>query len=482
MASVTQGKASSSSLDPYVWKIAAVVLFGPLMSSLDSTVVNVSLATLAQELHTSFDVIQWITTGYLLALALTLPMSGWLVDRFGSKRVYLACFTAFTLTSLLCASAHSADSLIVFRILQGMAAGLLAPMAQMMIARVAGIYMARVMAIMVMPVLLGPILGPVIAGAILQSASWRWIFLINLPIGVLATTLALFILPKDRDDLVPRRFDLPGFVLLAPGLVFFLYGLESLEAKGASPVASSWLMSFAALLVLSFVWHSLRKGKSALIDVRLFKSPVFSAAAATQFLSNAISFGGQLILPLYLLTARHMSPRQTGIVLASAGFGMLCTYPFVGALTERLGPRTMSGGGALIALLATLPFAFLGHIELPAELLAASLFLRGVGLSSINIPSMASAYTSAPKEVLPVATTAINIVQRLGGPVGTAILGIFLHAKLAHSSQSGLITSAFAATFALLCFVHALSLFSSLLLPRGVRQINRSTKMQESPV
>ena len=480
MLTAIKGQASTSSLDPYVWKIAAVVLFGPLMSSLDSTVVNVSLATLAQELHSSFDVIQWVTTGYLLALALTLPMSGWLVDRFGSKRVYLACFTAFTLTSLLCASAHSADALILFRILQGMAGGLLAPMAQMMIARVAGIYMARVMAVMVMPVLIGPILGPVIAGAILQSASWRWIFLINLPIGVVATVLALFILPNDQDELAPRRFDLPGFALLAPGLVFFLYGLETLEAKGSSPTTSFWEMSLAALLVLAFVRHSLRKGKSALIDVRLFGHPVFSAAAATQFLSNAISFGGQLILPLYLLTARHMSPRQTGMVLTSAGLGMLCTYPFVGTLTERFGPRTMSGGGALIALLATLPFALLGHLELSTEALVASLFVRGVGLSAINIPSMASAYTSVPKEVLPIATTAINIVQRLGGPIGTAILGIFLHAKLAHSSQSGLVTVAFAATFALLCFVHALSLFSSLLLPGRSHQIDRSTQIQES--
>jgi MFS family permease len=148
---------SGDDLDPRIWKIVSVVLLGPLMTSLDSTVVNVSLETLGRELHVPLTTTQWVTTAYLLALALMLPLSGWLVDRIGAKRVYLGCFTAFTLASLLCGMATSAGALIGARVLQGMAGGLVAPMAQMMVACGAGLHVARVMGVMVAPVLLGPI-------------------------------------------------------------------------------------------------------------------------------------------------------------------------------------------------------------------------------------------------------------------------------------------------------------------------------------
>src|SRR6202046_3195684 len=266
-------------IDPMVWRIAGVILLGPLMTSLDATVVNVSLSTLSGELHTPLTTIQWVTSGYLLALALMLPLSGWLVDRIGAKRVYLCCFTLFTITSLLCGLATSATALIVFRALQGMAGGLLAPMAQMMTARIAGRHVARVMGFMVMPVLIGPILGPVLAGGILQHASWRWIFFINLPIGIFATALALWILPRDDNETQSRTFDLKGFLLLSPGLVFLLHSLESLSSERASRHFSEIELCAAVLLLLLFVWHATRYGRSALIDIHLFRSRTFSAAA-----------------------------------------------------------------------------------------------------------------------------------------------------------------------------------------------------------
>jgi MFS family permease len=160
-----------------------------------------------------------VTSGYLLALALMLPLSGWLVDRLGAKRVYLGCFAAFTVASMLCGLATSAAALIGFRVLQGMVGGLLVPMAQMMTAKFAGRHIARVMGIMVVPVLIGPIAGPVLAGAILQHASWRWIFFINLPVGLLAILLAMWILPRDAGEARRGGFDFIGFALLPPGLV-----------------------------------------------------------------------------------------------------------------------------------------------------------------------------------------------------------------------------------------------------------------------
>jgi EmrB/QacA subfamily drug resistance transporter len=207
--------APSDALDPIIWRVGAVACIGPFMSQLDSTVVNVALSTVRAELHASIATAQWLVGGYLLALALTLPINGWLVDRVGAKRVYLGCFTVFTLASLLCGAARTIDQIIAARVLQGMAGGLMAPMAQMMVARVAGRHMARVMGYLAIPILIAPILGPVVAGAVLQWADWRWLFYLNLPIGLLGMVLSIALLPSDTASLQRRPFDLPGFLLIS---------------------------------------------------------------------------------------------------------------------------------------------------------------------------------------------------------------------------------------------------------------------------
>lgn len=437
-------------LDPAVWTIAGVALLGPLMTTLDSTVVNVSLSTLGRQLHAPLTTIQWVTSGYLLALALMLPASGWLVDRVGAKRVYIGCFTAFTVTSLLCGLANSAPALIACRILQGMAGGVLAPMAQMMIARAAGRHVARVISIGAIPILIGPILGPVVAGAVLQHASWRWIFLINLPIGVVATALAIWVLPRDAHETKRRPLDVTGLLLLSPGLVLFL---DSLERTRAIELAA------ALALLAAFVWHANRRGAGALVDVALFRRPTFTAATCTQFFSNATIYGGQMLIPLYLIVARGASPSEAGYLMVPAGIGMLCFYPFIGTLTERFGARRVSSTGAIVTLLGTLPLALFGGTTLPLAAVCVALFVRGAGQGGIGIPSISSAYASIPRPLIPVATTALNIVQRLGGPIATTILAIFLHARIAN------VAHAFAATFWLLVVVHGMTFLATRRLP-----------------
>lgn len=450
-------------IDPMVWKICLVVVLGPLMTTLDSTAVNVSLSTLMTELHTSLDQIQWVTTAYLLALTLTLPLSGWLVDRLGAKNVFLICFTMFTLSSLLCGLAQSAFGLIVFRVVQGMTGGLLAPMAQMMTARVAGRHMARVMGFMSIPVLIGPIFGPVLAGAILQHASWRWIFLINLPVGVLATALAVRILPSDAHEARPRTFDLRGFLLLSPGLVLLLHSLESLSSNPNTRQISAVELFIALSFIAAFMRHGIRFGKEALVDVDLFRHATFAAAALTQFFSNALSFGGQMIMPLYLLQVLGRSPSEAGILLAPVGFGALIALPLSGALTERFGSRAVSASGALLAIVGTLPLALLGASGMSVAAFCVTLFIRGLGLSSVGLPSIAAAYSGIPKSIIPVATTSINIVQRLGGPVATTILAIFLSFNM--KSHPGDKPGAFVATFWLLCGINFCGFLAALRLP-----------------
>jgi EmrB/QacA subfamily drug resistance transporter len=447
-------------LAPAIWKIIAVAVAGAFMPLLGTTMVNVSLLSLAAELHASLSTIQWVTSGYLLALALMLPLNGWLVERIGAKALYLWCFAAFTLSSTLCGVAWSADALIAFRILQGMSGGLMAPMAQMMIARAAGKHMVRVLGYAAVPILLAPLLGPVIAGAILQFASWRWLFLINLPVGALASVLAIFFLPNDREETQQRDLDLVGFALLSPGLVLFLYGSDHMgERIGQMTVALS------VILLAMFFKVAIRKGDRALIDLQLFKGKIFVAATVAQFMSNGISFAGQMLIPIYLISACGRSPSATGWLLAPLGVGMICSYPWMGALTQRFGIRKLSAGGAFLALAGTLPLVWLAGHGLIVAVLACGLFVRGVGLSAVGIPSISAAYASVQRRDLPMATTSLNIVQRLGGPTMTTLCATFLGWRLSVAPGPAVTSGAFAEAFGLLCFLHLLLFLATLRLP-----------------
>jgi EmrB/QacA subfamily drug resistance transporter len=461
-------------LDPRVWRIVWVAILGSLLAQLDATVVNVSLSSLAAELHSSLSVIQWVTSGYLLALALALPLNAWLVERIGAKKLYLVCFFGFTLASGLCALSWSAGSLIGFRVLQGISGGLMAPMAQLMVARAAGKHMVRVIGYAAIPILLGPVLGPVIAGAILQHATWHWLFLVNLPVGVLAIILALLFLPDDDEvKAVARRLDLIGLVLLSPGLVLFLYGSDHLGDKtGITAIL------LAVILLASFVFKALQDRERALIDLQLFSGSVFCASAVTQFTANGLSFAGQMLIPIYLIRAGGESPSAAGWLMAPLGLGMMCTYPWLGQLTKRFGIRGTSAGGATIAFLGTLPFLYLSSHHLDLAILVGALFIRGMGISAVGVPSISAAYAAVPKEQLPMATTSLNIVQRLGGPTLTTLCATFLGWQLALHSPANVI-GAFTISFALLCGLHAVLILAAMRLPLRLEKVRAPRKRSQ---
>jgi EmrB/QacA subfamily drug resistance transporter len=453
-------------LNPGVWKTVSVAVLGSFLAQLDATVVNVSLGSLAVELHSSLQAIQWVTSGYLLALALMLPLNGWLVERIGTKRLYLICFSGFTLSSVLCALSWSADSLIGFRVLQGISGGLMAPLTQLMIARAAGKHMVRVMGYVAVPVLLGPIVGPVVAGAILQHASWRWLFLINLPIGVLAIVLASLFLPADDNGTRSQRsFDLAGFLTLSPSLVLFLYGSDHLSEREGLV-----MLVLSVVLLATFFRKALKDGPRALIDLQIFRSDVFSASALTQFTVNGLSFAGQMLIPIYLILDVGKSPSVTGWLMAPMGLGMVCTYPWVARLTQWFGIRGTSLRGALIAFLGTLPFLYLSSKHFSLGILAVTLFVRGMGMSAVGIPSISAAYASVRKEELPMATTSLNIVQRLGGPTLTTVCATFLGWRLAVVHSEGM-SSAFTMSFVLLCIFHSVLILAARRLPVSLESV-----------
>lgn len=436
-------------LDPLVWKITSVAVLGSLLAQLDATIVNVSLAGLAQDLHTTLPAIQWVTSGYLLALTLVLPLNGWLIDRIGGKALYLWCFSTFTVSSLFCGLAWSADSLIGFRLIQGASGGLLAPMAQLMMKRAAGSQFTRVAGYATVPILLGPLLGPVIAGTILQYASWRWLFFVNLPVGVLALFLSWLFLPEDRDVRRPRDLDWIGLVLLSPGLALILLGMERIR-QHAGIVATL----AGVLLLVVFVRIEARKAGRALIDLRLFRQRTFSAAASAQFLSNGVMFAGQMLIPLFLIQACGRSASEMGWMLAPLGLGMMVVFPTLGFLTDRLGGRFVATAGALLSLAGTLMLAWLATHPLEMAVLVPTLFVRGAGLGATALPAMSAAYATVEPRNLPMANTTLNIVQRLGGPTVTTLCALVLAALLGtHATMVGL--NAWEATFLLLATLHA---------------------------
>jgi EmrB/QacA subfamily drug resistance transporter len=457
LAEATAEKRATK-LDPAVFRVIAVVLLGPFMSQMDSTVVNVSLSAIRDDLHSSTESAQWIVSGYLLALALMLPLNGWLVDRLGAKRLYIACFTLFTAASMACGAARSMPVLVGARVLQGMAGGLLAPLTQLMMARVAGKQMARALGYAVVPVLVAPILGPVIAGAILKHASWPWLFYVNLPVGVLAVALAARLLPADPRTDERRRFDATGFLLISPGLVAFLYGFEQAargRARGFGAVAAG------SALLAAFIVHARRAGSSALIDLALFKSRLFANAAVTQFLSNGMLYATQFLVPLYLVTGAGLSPERVGWLLAPAGVAMVFVYPTMGFITDRFGCRAVVTSGVLLTVVGTLPFVWMTQRGLSTAGVEIGLVLRAAGQGAIGIPTISAAYASVPKEKLSIATTAVNIVQRLGGPMATIAIAM----AVTLSAERSVGGAAFLLPFLTLLTIQVLALGCAVRLP-----------------
>ncbi|RKP47034.1 DHA2 family efflux MFS transporter permease subunit [Pararobbsia silviterrae] len=459
-------------IDPSVWKIVVVVLIGPFMTQLDSTIVNVSLPAIGQSLGATLRITQWVITGYLLALTLMLPLNAWLVDRFGAKRLYLGCFTAFTTASILCGASPTIHLLIAARILQGLAGGILVPMTQMMIARTAGRQMARVMGLASLPVLVGPIVGPVLAGTLLAHVTWPWLFYVNVPAGIAGVGLAARLLPRDAQPEQHRAFDATGFVLISPGLALLIYGMSNYASTpGRIAIAAG------ACMLAAFVRHALREGPAALVDVRIYRAPIFRQAAATQFFSNGVLYGRQLLIPLYLITGCALSPNQTGWYIAVMGVGMMCSFPSTGFLVDRFGTRMVSAGGALLAFASMLPFVWMAEHDFSHAWALVSLFCAGAGQGTISIPSVSAAYSTVSKATLPLANTALNIAQRLGGPIATTVLAIGVSLTVhAHDASSALSTHtsiasepsaphAFVLAFVILAALHAMALVSALQLP-----------------
>ena len=478
-------QAAAPAFDREIVLLAIVVILGTAMTVLDLTIVNVAIPTLGRDLGTSIATIQWVITGYMLAFASVIPVSGWAAARFGARKVWIASLATFMFGSVLAGLAWSAGALIVFRVIQGLGAGMLMPVGQATLAQAAGpARLGRVMSLFGLPMLLIPTLGPVVAGAIVEHASWRWIFYINVPVSLAAVLAAARFLPAARPPAAPR-LDVRGLILLSPGIAALLFGMSELGNQGTadSPRVIAGAAAGVALVAM-FLWHASRRGSAALVDVSLFRRRGFAAASATTFMLGVALFGSLILLPLYYQIVRGQSPMQVGLLLVPQGVGAALAMPLAGWLTDKRGARAVVPAGVVVGALGTLAYTQVGA-QTPYWLLTAALLVMGLGIGSTIMPCMAAAFQGLSREQTPAATSALNVIQRVSGALGTALLAVFLQRAIAaqapsqhgdlqqiatpphgqHLHLAGALASAFGTTFWIAVGLIAAGLIPAVLLP-----------------
>jgi EmrB/QacA subfamily drug resistance transporter len=414
-----------------------VVVLGAIMSILDVTVVNVAINKLATEFDSPLSTIQWVATGYTLALATVIPVTGWASSRFGTKRLYMISIALFVCGSALAGMAWSAESLIAFRVLQGLGGGMIMPAGMTILTQAAGPKrVGQVMSIVGVPMLLGPICGPILGGYLVDDVSWRWIFFINLPIGLVALFLSARILKRDTPK-PGERLDLLGLLLLSPGLALLIYGLAT-GAQHSDFSSTEVLVTtiLGAVLVVLFTVRALT-ATDPLIDLRLLKRRSVAAALGTMVLFMCAFMGAMLLLPLYYQVVRQESALASGLLLAPQGLGAMVTMPIGGKLTDRVGPGRVVLLGLVIVVASVATFTGFLQADTSYWILGAILFVMGLGMGFTMMPTMAAAIQTLVHDEVPRASTMLNIIQQVSTSIGTAMISVLLANRLTSELGGG---------------------------------------------
>lgn len=425
-------------LDAALLRIAVVCGLASVMALLDSTVVAVAQRAFVAQFGSTQAIVAWTMAGYLLAMSAVTPLTGWAADRFGTKRPFMGSLLVFSLGSLLCAVAPNILLLIVFRMLQGIGGGMLLPLSFVILTRESGPKrLGRLMAIGAIPLLLGPIGGPILGGWLIGAYGWKWIFLINVPIGLTACALAAVFFPKDRPA-PSETLDVTGALLLSPGVATLLAGVSAIP--GRRTVADPYVLipvSVGLALIVAFVFHAWRRTDHPLIDLRLFGNRVVTQANVTQLVFAATFFGVALLVPSYFQVVLHQTPMQTGMRIVVLGLGVVVTMPLAGALMDKRGPGTIVLVGLLVTVAGLGVFTFgVARQANYSPTLLAGLVIMGLGVGCTSTPlSAACVQTLAPHQVAR-GTTLLSVNDQVGGAIGAALMAVLLTNQLNRDDQA----------------------------------------------
>jgi EmrB/QacA subfamily drug resistance transporter len=419
-------------IDARLLWIGAVCGLAGMMGHLDGTAVAVAQRTFAAEFGSTQAVVSWTMAGYMLAFAAVVPVTGWAADRFGTKRLFTGGVLMFTLASLLCTIAPNMFPLIIFRVLQGCGGGITTPLCFVILTRESGPKrLGRLVAIGAVPFLLGPVGGPILGGWLIDSYGWKWIFLINLPIGLSAFAVAAVMFPKDRP--APSETpDVTGMLLLSPGMAILLAGLSSTPGRRAIADHHVLIPSLIGLaLIVAFVVHAWRRADAPLIDLRLFKNRMVRQANVTLLIFAATYVGVLLLVSSYFQVALHQTPMQSGMHLIAMGIGIVLTTPFAGAFMDRYGPskivllafRLMAAGLVVFTIGVARQTGY-------SPTLLVGLMLVGMGVGCAATPLSAACVLPLAPHQIARGTTLRSVNNQLGGAFGAALVTVLLTNQL----------------------------------------------------
>jgi MFS transporter, DHA2 family, multidrug resistance protein len=424
------------------WVIAMTVMLATFMEVLDTSVANVALPHIAGNLSASTDEATWMLTSYLVANAIILPMGGWFSMLVGRKRFYMTCVALFTVSSFLCGIAPSLSALIFFRVLQGIGGGALQPVSQaILVESFPREKQGMAMAVYGMGVVVAPVIGPTLGGWITDNYTWRWIFLINIPVGILSLVLTSMLI-FDPPFLKRRawgsfKIDYAGFGLLALGLGALEVVLD--EGQKEDWFSSHFIVAFAAITVICLigvvVWE-LRQ-KEPIIDFRVLKDRNFALATSSMLVLGFVLYASTALMPLFLQSLLGYTAMMSGLVLSPGGLVMVFCMPLVGMMVRRVQPRWLVIFGVVLTVLGLFRMANF-NLQIDYATAALSRMTQNAGLAFLFVPISATAFAYIPRDRTSYATGLFNLARNIGGSSGIATATTML-ARRAQFHQSVLV-------------------------------------------
>ena len=406
--------------------VAIIYICGMLMNSLDSTIVTVALATLSRQFGVPPAATEGVVIGYLVSLAVFIPTSGWLGDRWGTKRTFLLALTLFTGASALCGLAGSLNQLILFRILQGAGGGLLTPVGMAMLYRAyppqERVGVARVL---MFATILGPACGPILGGFLIEQLSWRWAFYVNLPVGLAALTFGALFLHEHREE-GTGAFDIPGFLLAGTGFALVMYALSEGPTHGWSSPGIIAPGLIGAAVLAAFVMVELRVA-APMVQLHLLTNRLFRSTLTVSFFATGGFLGVLFLTPLFLQEGRGVSPLEAGLTTFPEALGVVVSTQIVARLYPRVGPRRLMAGGLAWVALDILLLCVFG-LEGDPWLVRLLMFGLGVGMAYVFLPNQAASLATISSANTGRASTLSSVQRQLGSATGVAILSSVLAA------------------------------------------------------
>ncbi len=412
-------------LVPYKHVVAVAFVIALFMDILDTTIVNVALPALQREFAADVNTIEWVVTGYLLSLAMWIPCSGWLGDRFGSKRIFLLALGLFTFASILCGLAWNIESLVAFRVFQGVGGGMLTPVGTAMLFRAyPPAERPRASSLLAMVTVLAPAVGPLIGGALVEKASWRWIFYVNLPFGILGLWFGWRFL-RNHVEATVGRFDIPGFLLSGVGLALLLFGMAEGPVRGwSSPLVLICLISAVVALAALVVVET--RVEKPMLNLRLFSDRSFRTPNVVSFLSFGSLIGLFFLLPQFLQGPAGYSPFESGLLTAPQALGVIVAARVTGSiLYPRIGPRRLAMVGMAWTGLLTAMFYFV-EIDTNPWWIRLLMVARGLGMGMTFIPLQAAAFARIAPAQSGQASALYSSQRQAGAAIGVAFLATLL--------------------------------------------------------